>query len=132
MVMSRDPGFRFRKSLFFAKFYIKLWESYQSWWKLASEQKRYRQKTNWGWKTPPTREEVRAAGRTTGKKAFAVGRTTGKKAFAASRTTGKKAFAALQARRFLPHLRQEGFCRTSGEMVLLPHNEQTIYPCRSR
>ena len=79
---------------------------------------------------PPPREEVRAAGRTTGKKAFAAGRTTGKRDFAAPqargilphhrqegfcRTTGKRAFAAPQARGILPHHRQEGFCRTSGK-----------------
>ena len=81
------------------------------------------------------REEIRAAGRTSDKKAFAFCRTTGKKVFAAPqarrflphhrqegfcRTTGKKVFAAPQARRFLPHHRQEGFCRTTGKRAL-PH-----------
>ena len=64
------------------------------------------------------REEVRA-----------VSRTTGKKDFAAGRTIGKKALAALQARRLLPHHRQEGFCRTTHKKAfaapqargLLPH-----------
>ena len=28
-------------------------KSYQMWGKVAQEQKRYRPKTNWGWKTPP-------------------------------------------------------------------------------
>ena len=30
-------------------------KSYQIWGKLAQEQKRYRQKTNWGWKTSSPR-----------------------------------------------------------------------------
>ena len=29
-------------------------KSYQIWGKLAQEQKSYRQKTNWGWKTTPS------------------------------------------------------------------------------
>ena len=29
-------------------------KSYQIWGKLAQEQKSYRQKTNWGWKTSPS------------------------------------------------------------------------------
>ena len=28
-------------------------KSYQIWWKLAQEQKSYKQKITWGWKTPP-------------------------------------------------------------------------------
>ena len=79
-------------------------------------------------------EEVRAAGRTTGKKAFAAGRTTGKNALphhrqeGFCRTTGKELFTVPQARRFLPHHRQEGFCRTSGEMVTTGKQ----YSCCSR
>ena len=42
------------------------------------------------------------------------------------RTTAKRAVAAPQARSLLHH-RQEGFRRTSGEMVLLPHNGKTIF-----
>ena len=34
MVMSRDPGFKFRKFLFFAKFYNKFRKRYQIWMKL--------------------------------------------------------------------------------------------------
>ena len=51
MVMSRDPGFKFRKFLFFVLFCINFWKSNQICGKLAQEQKSYRQKTNWGWKT---------------------------------------------------------------------------------
>ena len=69
---------------------------------------------------PRQREEVHAAGRTTGKKAFAAGRTTSKKAFAAGRTTSKKAFAVPQARGLLPHHRQDGFVASNGETIFLP------------
>ena len=93
-------------------------------------------------------EEVCAAGRTTGKKAFAAPQARmllphhRQDAFAAPqarmllphhrqerfcRTTGKEVFTVPQTRRVLPHHRQEGFCRTSGEMVLLQHNGQTIF-----
>ena len=49
MVMSRDPGFKFRKFLFSPNFVLNLIrKSYQIWEKLAQEQKSYRQKTHWG------------------------------------------------------------------------------------
>ena len=51
MVMSRDPGF---KNFYFSPNpVLKFWKIYQIWGKLAQEQNSYRQKTNWGWKTPP-------------------------------------------------------------------------------
>ena len=53
MVMSRDPGFKFREFLFFAYFCIKFQEKLKNLGELAKEQKSYKQKTNWGWKTPP-------------------------------------------------------------------------------
>ena len=40
----------------------------------------------------------------------------GEEVRAASRTTGKKAFAAPQARKFLSYHRQ-GFCNTTGKMA---------------
>ena len=52
MVKSRDPAFKFRKFLFLPNSILNFRESYQIWEKLAQEQKSYRQKTNWGWKTP--------------------------------------------------------------------------------
>ena len=55
MVMSRDSGFKFRKLLFFAQFYINFRKSYQIWGKLAQEQKvTGKKKTIGGGKhTPP-------------------------------------------------------------------------------
>ena len=34
-------------------------KSYQFWRKLAQEQKLYRQRTNWGWKRPPSAHRVK-------------------------------------------------------------------------
>ena len=52
MVMSRDPGFKFRKFLFFAYSIVNF---RKIWGQLAQEEKSYRQKQNSGWKThlPP-------------------------------------------------------------------------------
>ena len=63
-------------------------------------------------------EEVRAAGRITGKKSFCRRPHHRQEGFC--RTTGKKAFAAPQARRFLQHHRQEGFSAPQARRFL-PH-----------
>ena len=44
MVMSGDPGFKFRKFYFSPNSILNFTKSYQIWTKLAHEQKRYRQK----------------------------------------------------------------------------------------
>ena len=56
MVMSRDwlqtpKLFIFRLILYF---FLNFRKSYQIWGELAQEQTSYWQKTNWGWKTPPS------------------------------------------------------------------------------
>ena len=51
--MSHNPGLKFRKFLFSPNSVLNFRKSYQIWGELAQEQKSYRQKTNWGWKTPP-------------------------------------------------------------------------------
>ena len=52
MVMSRDPGLKFQNFYFSPNSLLNFEKSYQIWGKLAQEQKRYIQKTNWDWKTP--------------------------------------------------------------------------------
>ena len=59
MVMSRDPGFKFGKVLVLSNFILSFRKSYKIWGKLAQEQKGYRQKTNWGWKRPPSAYRVK-------------------------------------------------------------------------
>ena len=59
--MSREPGFKFQKFLFFALFTSNFRKSYQIWGKLAQERKSHRQKTNRGWKTPPSPYRVKQA-----------------------------------------------------------------------
>ena len=59
MVMSRDPGFKFRKFYLSHNSVLNFRKSYQIWGKLAQKRKRYRQKTNWGWKTPPSAHRVK-------------------------------------------------------------------------
>ena len=44
MVMSPDPGYKFRKFYFSPNYILNFRESYQIWGKLAQEQKCYRQK----------------------------------------------------------------------------------------
>ena len=46
MVMSRDPGFKFR--IFSPNFVLNFGKSYQIWRKLAQEEKSYKQKTKLG------------------------------------------------------------------------------------
>ena len=53
MVMSRDPGFKFRKFLFLPNSVLNFGKSYKIWGKLAQEQKSYKQKTNWGVENTP-------------------------------------------------------------------------------
>ena len=42
MVMSRDPGLKFRIFSFSPNFVLNFWKNYQIWGKLAQEQKSYR------------------------------------------------------------------------------------------
>ena len=53
MVMSHDPGFNFRKLLYFAYFCIKFFEKLPNCGELAKEQKVTGIKQNSAWKTPP-------------------------------------------------------------------------------
>ena len=52
MVMSLDPGLKFRKLSFLPNSVLNFRKNYQIWGKLAQEKKCYGQKTNWGWKPP--------------------------------------------------------------------------------
>ena len=53
MVMSRDPGLKFRNFYFSPNFVLNFRKSYQIWEKLAQEQKVTGKKQIGGWKTPP-------------------------------------------------------------------------------
>ena len=58
--MSRDPGLKFQKFLFLPNSVLNFRKSYQIWGKLIQEQKRYRQKTNWGVENiPPPSAKVK-------------------------------------------------------------------------
>ena len=53
MVMSRNPGFKFQKFLFFPSSILNFRKKYEIWGKLAQEPKRLQaKKQNSGWKTP--------------------------------------------------------------------------------
>ena len=53
MVMSGHPSFKFRNFYFSPNSVLNFRKSYRIWGKLAQQQKRYRQKTNWDGNTPP-------------------------------------------------------------------------------
>ena len=55
---------------FSPNFVLNFRESYQIWEKLAQEQKSYRQKTNWGWNTPPPQSGLPLTWKTWGGKEF--------------------------------------------------------------
>ena len=50
--MSRDLASNSENFYFSPNSMLNFRKSYKIWGKLAQEQERYRQKTNWGWKTP--------------------------------------------------------------------------------
>ena len=53
MVMSHDPGYKFRKFYFSPNSILNFRKTYQIWGKLAEEQKVTHKKQNSEWKTPP-------------------------------------------------------------------------------
>ena len=59
-VMSRYPGFKFQKFLFFAQFYIKFLAKLPNVGEISSRTKSYRQKLGGGgWKTTPSAHRVK-------------------------------------------------------------------------